>query len=206
MVFNIHQSHRMILVLPAAIYVFLVIVCAVIPAEIERDREATARRAAPHALVERGREVFLSYNCVTCHTQQVRGDEHLALVVDDGRIVPVLAADRRFSDQVTGASHYDHEAPALLGTQRTGPDLVGVGARLPGTDWHHWHLHDPRSVSPDSVMPAYRFLYVERPPEDAVGYEPVARIEGVGDGPTLWATPDAVALVEYLLSLQGARR
>ena len=39
MAFNIHQSHKMILLLPAGMYLLLVILCAVVPAEIERQRE-----------------------------------------------------------------------------------------------------------------------------------------------------------------------
>lgn len=209
MAFNIHQSHRMILLLPAGIYLLLVILCAVVPAEIELQREAQAPRAAPHPGVEEGRKVYRSLNCAACHTQQIRGDEHLALEIDGRRIVPVLAADRRFGSEATGAAHYDHEDPAMMGTQRTGPDLTGVGARLPGTAWHHWHLHDPRAVSPDSVMPAYRFLYTDELPSDpkeAAEYEEVERIDGLTAGPKLYATPQAVALVEYLLSMQGVKR
>lgn len=206
MAFNIHHSHRLILLLPAGLYLLLVILCAVVPAEIERQREAQAPPAPEHPLVEKGRAVFRQLNCGACHTQQVRGDEHLALEIDGRRIVPVLAADRRFAAEATGAAHYDHEDPAMMGTQRTGPDLTGVGARLPGTAWHHWHLHDPRAVSPDSVMPAYRFLYVDELPADAKDYEEVGRIDGLTGGPKLYATPKAVALVEYLLSMQGVKR
>jgi cytochrome c oxidase cbb3-type subunit 2 len=212
MAFNIHQSHRLILLLPLSMYVALVIVCAVIPAQIEARREAQAPKAAPNPIVERGRAVFLQFNCTSCHTQQVRGDEHLALEIDGRRIVPVLAADRRFSTEATTAAHYDHESPALLGTQRTGPDLIGVGERLPGQAWHHWHLYNPRSVSPDSTMEAYPHLYRTDVPADPrhleqAGYEKVERIQGLGLGDKpLWATPDAVALVEYLLSLQGVQR
>lgn len=206
MAFNIHQSHRLILLLPAGIYLFLVVICAIIPAELELQREAASPRPAPNAIVEDGRNVYRELNCAACHTQQVRGDEHLAMEINGRRFVPALAADRRFASEATSAAHYDHEAPAMLGTQRTGPDLTGVGARLPGTAWHHWHLHDPRSVSPDSVMPAYRFLYVSELPANAKGYEEVGRIAGLSGGPKLYATPKAVALVEYLLSLQGVKR
>ena len=207
MAFNIHQSHRAILLVPAGIYIVLVIVCAVIPAQVEARREALVPRAAPNVIVERGRAVYRDLNCSSCHTQQVRGDEHLAMVLDGKRIVPVLAADRRYAAEATGAGHYDHESPALLGTQRTGPDLTGVGARLPGPAWHHWHLYHPPSVSPDSMMEHYPHLYVTEEPADPTGYEEVERIQGLGlEGRRLWATPRAVALVEYLLSLQGVRK
>lgn len=92
-----------------------------------------------------------------------------------------------------------------MGTQRTGPDLSAVGKRLPDVQWHYWHLYNPQSVSPDSLMPPHRFLFTtEEPAEDvAVDYEEVLNIEGLGvPAPRLWATPDARALVEYLISLK----
>ena len=39
----------------------------------------------------------------------------------------------------------------------TGPDLARVGSKY-SDDWHRDHLHDPRSVVPDSIMPAYPCL------------------------------------------------
>ncbi len=53
-------------------------------------------------------------------------------------------------------------------------------------------------------MPPHRWLFTtERPPESvAADYDEVKVIEGLGvPGEKLWATPDARALVEYLLSL-----
>jgi uncharacterized membrane protein/mono/diheme cytochrome c family protein len=43
----------------------------------------------------------------------------------------------------------------------TGPDLTRVGKRLPDVNWHIKHLKDPRSVDPDSSMPAYDQLSEE---------------------------------------------
>ena len=206
MAFNIHTSHRMIFWIPAILYVVLVWICAVYPAMQEAEREAKTQPAISNALTQRGREVFLNYNCGACHTQQIRGDEHLAYESDGRRRVPALAADRRYGVMATDAAHYDHEAPALLGTQRTGPDLTGVGSRLPGAEWHHWHLYAPQVLSPGSIMQPYRFLYAtERPTgDDAPDWEEVPTIDALGLGDKrLWASPDARALVEYLLSLQG---
>ena len=44
---------------------------------------------------------------------------------------------------------------------KVGPDLSHVGSRLPDADWHIRHLKDPRSVRPESAMPAFASL-----PED----------------------------------------
>ena len=65
--------------------------------------------------------------------------------------------------------------------------------------WHHRHLYDPRSINSDSAMPSYRFLYEKR------------RVTGERSADALliktsknWEivpTPDATALVAYLMSL-----
>jgi cytochrome c oxidase cbb3-type subunit 2 len=202
---NIHTSHRMIFLLPAGLYLVLVLVCAVWPAMAQMRLDAEVPVPAHDELVERGRELYRSYNCVTCHTQQIRGDTRLARVEDGREVVPVLAADARFGrEEASTAREYAHQSPPLLGTQRTGPDLSTVGRRLPEAQWHYWHLYRPQSVSPDSIMPPHRFLFTTtkpRPDQEA-DYERVNLIDGLGvEGRDLWATPDARALVEYLLSL-----
>ena len=52
-------------------------------------------------------------------------------------------------------SKYDH--PMLWGSKRTGPDLARVGGKY-SDFWHVAHLINPRDVTPESNMPAYRFL------------------------------------------------
>jgi cytochrome c oxidase cbb3-type subunit 2 len=94
---------------------------------------------------------------------------------------------------------YDY--PHLLGISRTGPDLFNIGARQPSVDWHLVHLYQPRSVTPESVMPAYPFLFkvVAQPgPNDKVVSLPpqIAPAEG-----NVVATEDALDLAAYLTSL-----
>ena len=57
------------------------------------------------------------------------------------------------------ASDYAYDAPHQLGTMRTGPDLLNVGARQPSKDWHLGHLYQPRAYVPGSIMPAYPYLF-----------------------------------------------
>jgi cytochrome c oxidase cbb3-type subunit 2 len=204
---SIHTNHRLLFVIPAVLYLVLVGLCAVWPAEVARREDESVHRPPPEELVSRGRELFRSYNCVTCHTQQIRGDARLPKVEVDGVLrIPVLPADARFGREAASTSEeYAGQEPPLMGTQRTGPDLSSVGRRLPSAQWHYWHLYNPRSVSPDSLMPPHRFLFTtEPPPKDReFDYEEVQIIQGLGvpAGKKLWATPDARALVEYLLSL-----
>jgi cytochrome c oxidase cbb3-type subunit 2 len=96
---------------------------------------------------------------------------------------------------------YFYDDPHLMGTSRTGPDLLNIGARQPSDDWHLLHLYQPRSVAPGSVMPAYRFLFLEK-----AAAAPAERVVTVPapwgpPGKVVVATPDAVALVAYLKSL-----
>jgi cytochrome c oxidase cbb3-type subunit 2 len=207
---NIHTSHRLILLLPAVIYLVLVVLTAIIPAQQARDAYPPDGGIQRSALVEQGRQVYIAYGCVNCHTQQIRGDPSKAISVEGERIVPVLSADRRFGlDAPPGAEHYANDDPPLLGSQRTGPDLLVVGSRMPSFEWHYWHLYDPRSVSPDSVMEGVPWLFETEAtydPEEHEGYEEVLAPEALGlpEG-RLYASPKAKALVEYLLSLQRPR-
>jgi len=69
--------------------------------------------------------------------------------------------------------------------------------------WHHRHLYSPRSISIDSDMPAYRFLYEKR---RIAGERSADALELTGSNapPTGWEivpTYDAQCLVAYLMSL-----
>jgi cytochrome c oxidase cbb3-type subunit 2 len=50
---------------------------------------------------------------------------------------------------------YDH--PFQWGSKRTGPDLHRVGGRY-SDEWHRVHMHNPRHVVPESIMPGYPWL------------------------------------------------
>lgn len=159
--FDIHSSHRAIVLVPTVIYLVLVWGVAVAPArKIDADFPPGASGRPTTELVKRGEEVYKSLGCAVCHTMQIRGDERVRVQKGDRWIVPVRAPDARYGlDEPTSPEEYADANPPLIGTQRTGPDLTGVGDRLPSALWHYWHLYDPRSVSPDSVMPSYRFLF-----------------------------------------------
>jgi cbb3-type cytochrome c oxidase subunit II len=47
-----------------------------------------------------------------------------------------------------------YERPFLWGSKRTGPDLARVGGKYPHL-WHVRHMENPRSTSPNSIMPPY---------------------------------------------------
>ena len=76
-------------------------------------------------------------------------------------VVVPLGADieRGWGARQTVAQDYLFDNPVLLGSQRVGPDLANVGARLPDAGWHLRHLYNPRMEVKNSVMPPYRFLF-----------------------------------------------
>jgi len=140
----------------------------------------------------RGRRVYMANACIACHTQQPSGTG------------AGIADARRGWGRPSVAGDYHYDDPPLLGTMRTGPDLFNIGVRQPSEDWHLGHLYQPRAYSPGSNMPAYRFLFETRDP-DAVGEgERVVHLPpGVAEeGKVVVASPEAVDLVAYLLSLK----
>ncbi|HEX7117473.1 MAG TPA: cbb3-type cytochrome c oxidase subunit II [Longimicrobiales bacterium] len=140
----------------------------------------------------RGREVYIANGCVYCHSQQIR---------DAAFTTDVL---RGWGDRPTVPSDYVYDRPHLLGTMRTGPDLINVGARLPDPNWHLIHLYDPRAVVEWSIMPAFPFLFELKDPGEVTPDDRLVPIRGdrAPEGKVVVATPDALALVDYLLSLR----
>jgi cytochrome c oxidase cbb3-type subunit II len=88
-----------------------------------------------------GRNIYVREGCYACHSQMIR-----TLRDEVERYGPYSLAVE---------SKYDH--PMLWGSKRTGPDLARVGGKY-SDFWHVAHLTNPRDVTPESNMPAYRFL------------------------------------------------
>ena len=88
-----------------------------------------------------GRDIYVREGCYTCHSQMIRPmrDE----------------VDRYGHYSLAAESMYDR--PFQWGSKRTGPDLARVGGRY-SDDWHVAHMHDPRAIVPESIMPAYPWL------------------------------------------------
>lgn len=89
---------------------------------------------------EAGHRLYVNNGCSYCHTQFVR-------VLDWG-----VGAER-----IAQAGDYYQMRPAIMGTERWGPDLSQEGGRHTN-DWHIAHFINPRHTSPLSVMPAWEFL------------------------------------------------
>jgi cytochrome c oxidase cbb3-type subunit 2 len=88
-----------------------------------------------------GRNIYVREGCYNCHSQMVR---------------PLRDEVERYGHYSLAAeSMYDR--PFQWGSKRTGPDLARVGGRY-SDDWHVAHMHDPRDIVPESIMPSYPWL------------------------------------------------
>jgi cytochrome c oxidase cbb3-type subunit I/II len=150
-----------------AFFVFSVSLLGVLPREILARQTMILGPAQEFPLSPaeaRGRQIYAREGCAYCHTQQIRYTE-----ADIARFgAPTLAWEGRF------------DFPHMLGTRRIGPDLSRAG----GTRTQQWqlaHLFAPRSVVPQSVMPAYTEFFdgsPERPRREALDL--VAYLETLG--------------------------
>jgi cytochrome c oxidase cbb3-type subunit 2 len=94
----------------------------------------------PYTVLElAGKEVYKKDNCIACHSQLIR---------------PFKAETDRYG-QYSLSGEYAYDRPFLWGSKRTGPDLHRVG-NYRTSDWHANHMWNPKSVVPDSIMPAYK--------------------------------------------------
>jgi cytochrome c oxidase cbb3-type subunit 2 len=88
-----------------------------------------------------GQNIYIREGCYSCHSQQIR---------------PLRDEVERYGHYSLAAeSMYDH--PFQWGSKRTGPDLARVGGKY-SHEWQVQHLVNPRSVVPESIMPAYPHL------------------------------------------------
>ncbi len=120
-------------------------ILAVIPgfalqSEITRTKPATMLN--PTEQEQRGRIVYAREGCAYCHTQQIR------TVPQD--------VDRFGAPTRAWENRYDY--PQLWGTRRIGPDLSRETS-IRSDDWQLTHMYNPRFIVPDSVMPAFPWLF-----------------------------------------------
>jgi cbb3-type cytochrome oxidase cytochrome c subunit len=102
------------------------------------------------------------------------------------------------------AEDFLFDAPVMLGSQRIGPDLADVGARLPDARWHLRHLYDPTLEKKDSKMPPHRFLFEKRKIQRSASAEALALTGKAAPEPgyEIVPTAEARALAAYLVSLR----
>jgi cytochrome c oxidase cbb3-type subunit 2 len=120
-------------------------------------------------------------------------------------LIPTGTDIPRWGIRRSVATDFLYDSPVQLGSQRIGPDLADVGARLGNADRQLLHLYEPQSVAKNSAMPPFRFLFETKkigdtPSPDALNlpkeFAPPAGYEVV-------PKPEAKQLVAYLLSLRA---
>jgi cytochrome c oxidase cbb3-type subunit I/II len=114
----------------------------IVPMFLIGSNVPTIKSVHPYTPLElAGRDVYVAEGCNNCHSQMIR---------------PIRAETMRYGEySKPGEFVYDH--PFLWGSRRIGPDLARVGGKYPDL-WHVRHMEDPRSTTPQSIMPAYPWL------------------------------------------------
>ncbi len=121
----------------------------IVPLFFQKSTTVPVEGLKPYsALRLSGRDIYVREGCYLCHSQMIR---------------PFRAETERYGHySLAGEFVYDH--PFQWGSKRTGPDLARVGGRY-SDDWHRVHMHNPRDVVPESIMPGFPWL--ETTPVDA---------------------------------------
>ncbi len=127
--------------------------------------------------VERGRQVYISEGCISCHSQYVRP----------------RTADVLMWGPTKSMQELRLQQPPLIGNRRQGPDLSQVAGRRSAL-WLKAHFFDPAEVSGASIMPSFAFLFRDGRGDDLVAY--LASLRGAGtaehqDEETRWHVSDA---------------
>lgn len=116
-----------------------------IPTFMVKSNVPTLSNVKPYTPLElQGRDIYIREGCYTCHSQMIR---------------PFRFETERYGEySKPGEFVYDH--PFQWGSKRTGPDLHREGGRYPNA-WHYFHMEDPRTMSPGSIMPPYPHLITD---------------------------------------------
>lgn len=162
--------------------------------------EDTLNPAPVSGIAEQGRLVYQDLGCVTCHTQQVRRE---------GFGHDVGEKSRGWGERGSYARDYIRDSVTLIGQSRLGPDLRNVGKRQPDAERLYKLLYAPEAKLGGEAlahgMPAYKFLFEERPTAGAQSSYKAVRVPagfGPAEGYEIVPTPRAEALVAYLQSLK----
>ena len=193
---NFHKNHWLLFSFTFFGFVGLSLIVGILPAIWVQNNAKPLPGAEPLTVLEsKGLGVYIGEGCVACHTQQVRP---LEMDLPWGR--PAAPGDYAY---VTPLGPWAPYAPAVLGSQRTGPDLTNIGQRQASDVWNYLHFYNPRSVVPDSIMPAYPWLFeiVSEVPEGKAAV-PLPAPYAPEEGKFVIPNERGEALVAYMLSLK----
>lgn len=190
------DNHKKLFSTALALFVFLTIIVALMPAINNQNNNAPLPNAEPlsEAALE-GKKSFISNGCVACHTQQVRNVDMDKIWGDR----PGIAADYAS----IGRTDLWRNTATLMGTERTGPDLTNVGQRQGSLTWNLVHLYQPRALVKTSIMPAYPWLFEVKKELDKDDVEVNVPNEFKANADDkIVASQEALNLVAYLQSMK----
>jgi cytochrome c oxidase cbb3-type subunit I/II len=115
----------------------------IVPTIMVKSNIPTIESVKPYTALElEGRDIYIREGCNACHSQMVR---------------PFRSETERYGEY-SKAGEFVYDRPFLWGSKRTGPDLHRVGGKYPHS-WHYFHMLDPTTMSPGSLMPPYPWLF-----------------------------------------------
>lgn len=147
---NTHDHwHRFLEAKPIRFSLYVVVAVLIggivefIPTFLVESNIPTIASVKPYTPLElEGRDLYVREGCYTCHSQMIR---------------PFRSETERYG-QYSMAGEFVYDRPFQWGSKRTGPDLHRVGGKYPDA-WHWKHMNEPRSTSPESIMPGYPWMY-----------------------------------------------
>jgi cytochrome c oxidase cbb3-type subunit I/II len=118
-----------------------------VPTFLIKSNIPTIESVQPYTPLElHGRDIYIREGCNNCHSQLIRPFRSEVVRYDPNNM------------EYSKAGEYVYDHPFLWGSKRTGPDLHRVGGKYPDS-WHYYHMLDPTSMSPNSIMPPYPWLF-----------------------------------------------
>jgi cytochrome c oxidase cbb3-type subunit 2 len=124
----------------------------IVPLFFQRSTTQPVEGLKPYTPLQlAGRDIYIREGCYNCHSQMIR---------------PLAAETLRYGPY-SRAGEFVYDYTFQWGSKRTGPDLHRVGGKY-SDEWQRQHLIDPRSLVPESNMPAYPWLETGRVDADSV--------------------------------------
>ncbi|HEX2867163.1 MAG TPA: cytochrome-c oxidase, cbb3-type subunit I [Ignavibacteriales bacterium] len=140
------ESRPVQFTIAAAVAILIGGIVEFIPTFLVKSNIPTIASVKPlTALEQQGRDIYQREGCNNCHSQMIR---------------PFRSETQRYG-KYSKAGEYVYDHPFLWGSKRTGPDLHREGGKYPD-QWHYYHMQNPSSMSPGSIMPSYAWLYTQK--------------------------------------------
>lgn len=193
------NNHTKLFTAAFLLFLVLTLLVCIIPALNNQSKNAPLPNAIPLSEEAiKGKAIYIANGCVGCHTQQVRNVEMDKVWGSRPSIAADFADNHRIDTWRNTAT--------LMGTERTGPDLINIGQRQPSIDWHLTHMYNPRIVVKESIMPSYPWMFIIKDKiasGDVVVNVPEEFMKGKKG--KVVATEEALHLVAYLQSLKQTK-